>query len=111
MHCNFFQVNGKNLKTYGSQGQHKTFQVALRFAQFYYLMDKECGRTQAEEPPKMKDTTNRGKTEELNFQQKGLFAHLIRHSGRIGKEQKNIGEFLAQGWVIPQVGRFVQTGH
>jgi DNA replication and repair protein RecF len=35
-----FQVNEKNLKTYGSQGQHKTFQVALRFAQFYYLMDR-----------------------------------------------------------------------
>ncbi len=34
-----FRINGKNLKTYGSQGQHKTFQVALRFAQFYYLMD------------------------------------------------------------------------
>ena len=30
-------VNGKNLKTYGSQGQHKTFQVALRFAEFFYL--------------------------------------------------------------------------
>jgi DNA replication and repair protein RecF len=35
-----FEVNEKNLKTYGSQGQHKTFQVALRFAQFYYLMDR-----------------------------------------------------------------------
>ncbi len=32
-----FEVNGKNLKMYGSQGQHKTFQTALRFAEFFYL--------------------------------------------------------------------------
>lgn len=35
-----FSINGKNLKTFGSQGQHKTFQVGLRFAQFFYLKDK-----------------------------------------------------------------------
>jgi DNA replication and repair protein RecF len=29
-----------NLKSYGSQGQHKTFQTALRFAQFFYLKDR-----------------------------------------------------------------------
>lgn len=34
-----FEVNGLNLKTFGSQGQHKTFQVALRFAQFFYLKE------------------------------------------------------------------------
>ncbi|MDP3442089.1 MAG: DNA replication and repair protein RecF, partial [Ignavibacteria bacterium] len=28
------------LKRFGSQGQHKTFQIALRFAQFFYLKDK-----------------------------------------------------------------------
>jgi DNA replication and repair protein RecF len=32
-----FSISGKNLKIYGSQGQHKTFQVALRFAEFFYL--------------------------------------------------------------------------
>ncbi len=32
-----FSINGNNLKIYGSQGQHKTFQVALRFAEFFYL--------------------------------------------------------------------------
>ncbi len=32
-----FEVNEKNLKMYGSQGQHKTFQTALRFAEFFYL--------------------------------------------------------------------------
>jgi DNA replication and repair protein RecF len=32
-----FSINGNNLRTYGSQGQHKTFQVALRFAEFFYL--------------------------------------------------------------------------
>ncbi|NUM69272.1 MAG: DNA replication and repair protein RecF [Ignavibacteriaceae bacterium] len=32
-----FYLNDKLLKSYGSQGQHKTFQVALRFAQFFYL--------------------------------------------------------------------------
>jgi DNA replication and repair protein RecF len=34
-----FSINGKALKVFGSQGQHKTFQVALRFAQFFYLKD------------------------------------------------------------------------
>ena len=34
-----FSVNGVNLKTYGSQGQHKTFQAVLRFAEFFYLKD------------------------------------------------------------------------
>ena len=32
-----FTINEMNLKSYGSQGQHKTFQTALRFAQFFYL--------------------------------------------------------------------------
>jgi len=35
-----FSINGINLKTFGSQGQHKTFQVALRFAEFFYLKEK-----------------------------------------------------------------------
>lgn len=39
-----FEINGKNLKKFGSQGQHKTFQVALRFAQFFYIKNK-LGRT------------------------------------------------------------------
>ena len=34
-----FSINGINLKTYGSQGQHKTFQAVLRFAEFFYLKD------------------------------------------------------------------------
>jgi DNA replication and repair protein RecF len=34
-----FNINGLNLKIYGSQGQHKTFQAALRFAEFYYLKE------------------------------------------------------------------------
>lgn len=34
-----FDINGNNLKTFGSQGQHKTFQLALRFAQFYFMKD------------------------------------------------------------------------
>ena len=34
-----FEVNGINLRTYGSQGQHKTFQVVLRFAEFFYLKE------------------------------------------------------------------------
>jgi DNA replication and repair protein RecF len=32
-----FEINGLNLRSFGSQGQHKTFQVVLRFAQFFYL--------------------------------------------------------------------------
>jgi DNA replication and repair protein RecF len=35
-----FDFNGINLKIFGSQGQHKTFQVALRFAEFFYLKEK-----------------------------------------------------------------------
>jgi len=34
-----FNIDGHNLKTYGSQGQHKTFQVVLRFAEFFYLKE------------------------------------------------------------------------
>jgi DNA replication and repair protein RecF len=34
-----FNVNNINLRTYGSQGQHKTFQVVLRFAEFFYLKE------------------------------------------------------------------------
>ncbi len=39
-----FYLNGKLLKKFGSQGQHKTFQIALRFAQFFYIKDKS-GKT------------------------------------------------------------------
>lgn len=35
-----FHINDLPLKVYGSQGQHKTFQVALRFAQFFYMKEK-----------------------------------------------------------------------
>lgn len=34
-----FEINHINLKTFGSQGQNKTFQTALRFAEFFYLKD------------------------------------------------------------------------
>ena len=39
-----FEINGLNLRSFGSQGQHKTFQVVLRFAQFFYLK-KLAGKT------------------------------------------------------------------
>ena len=39
-----FEINRLSLKTFGSQGQHKTFQVVLRFAQFFYLK-KITGKT------------------------------------------------------------------
>jgi DNA replication and repair protein RecF len=35
-----FNVNDYELRKYGSQGQHKTFLIALRFAEFFYLNDK-----------------------------------------------------------------------
>ena len=35
-----FKINGMELKKYGSQGQHKTFQIALKFAQFFYMKEK-----------------------------------------------------------------------
>lgn len=34
-----FEINNLNLKTYGSQGQNKTFQVVIRFAEFFFLKD------------------------------------------------------------------------
>ena len=34
-----FTINDVNLKMYGSQGQHKTYQAVLRFAEFFYLKD------------------------------------------------------------------------
>lgn len=34
-----FKINDICLRTYGSQGQHKTFQTALRFAEFFYLKE------------------------------------------------------------------------
>ena len=39
-----YYVNGYELRKYGSQGQHKTFQIALRFGQFFYMKDT-IGRT------------------------------------------------------------------
>ncbi len=39
-----FSINDYELKKYGSQGQHKTFQVALKFAEFFFLKDK-MGKT------------------------------------------------------------------
>lgn len=39
-----FLINSINLKNFGSQGQHKTFQTALRFAQFFYLKER-TGKT------------------------------------------------------------------
>ncbi len=35
-----FTINGLELKKYGSQGQHKTFQIALKFAQFFFMKEK-----------------------------------------------------------------------
>ncbi len=34
-----FKINNLELKKFGSQGQHKTFQVALKFGQFFYIKD------------------------------------------------------------------------
>ncbi len=35
-----FFINNLELKKFGSQGQHKTFQISLRFAELFYLADK-----------------------------------------------------------------------
>ncbi|MBU2491043.1 MAG: DNA replication and repair protein RecF [Bacteroidetes bacterium] len=34
-----FKISGFELRKYGSQGQHKTFQIALRFGEFFFLKD------------------------------------------------------------------------
>ena len=39
-----FRINEKELKKYGSQGQHKTFLIALRFGEFFFLKNI-VGRT------------------------------------------------------------------
>ena len=36
-----FKINELSLRNYGSQGQHKTFQTVLRFAEYFYLKDKK----------------------------------------------------------------------
>jgi DNA replication and repair protein RecF len=36
----YFKINDFELRKFGSQGQHKTFQIALRFAEFFYLKEK-----------------------------------------------------------------------
>lgn len=35
-----FEINGMSLRNFGSQGQHKTFQTVLRFAEYFYLKEK-----------------------------------------------------------------------
>ncbi len=39
-----FEINGLDLKTYASQGQHKTFLVALKVAEYFYLRER-CQET------------------------------------------------------------------
>jgi len=39
-----FFINGLELRRFGSQGQHKTFQIALRFGQFFFMKEK-LGKT------------------------------------------------------------------
>lgn len=34
-----FEINGISLKKFGSQGQNKTFQITLRFAEFFFLKE------------------------------------------------------------------------
>jgi len=39
-----FRLNGLDLRSFASQGQHKTFLVALKIGEFYYLKQR-CGET------------------------------------------------------------------
>jgi DNA replication and repair protein RecF len=39
-----FQINGLDARNFASQGQHKTFLVALKLAEFYYLKER-CSET------------------------------------------------------------------
>jgi DNA replication and repair protein RecF len=39
-----FEINGLSLRGYASQGQHKTFLVALKLAEFFYLQER-CKET------------------------------------------------------------------
>jgi DNA replication and repair protein RecF len=39
-----FRINGLGLKSFASQGQHKTFLVALKVAEYFYLRER-CGET------------------------------------------------------------------
>ena len=39
-----FSLNGLQLRAYASQGQHKTFLVALKIAEFFYLKER-CTET------------------------------------------------------------------
>jgi DNA replication and repair protein RecF len=35
-----FKINGLDLRSYASQGQQKTFLIALKIAEFFYLQDR-----------------------------------------------------------------------
>lgn len=39
-----FTLNGREVRPYASQGQHKTFIISLKLAEFHYLREK-CGET------------------------------------------------------------------
>jgi DNA replication and repair protein RecF len=39
-----FKIDGLDIKKYGSQGQHKSFLIALKVANYFYLREK-CGET------------------------------------------------------------------
>jgi DNA replication and repair protein RecF len=39
-----FSINGLDLRTYASQGQHKTFLIALKLAEFQFLQER-CRET------------------------------------------------------------------
>ena len=39
-----FSLNGLQLRAYASQGQHKTFLIALKIAEFFYLSER-CAET------------------------------------------------------------------
>lgn len=68
-----FSINGINLRTFGSQGQNKTFQVVLRFAEFFFLKEV-TGRTPV-------------------FLLDDVFGELdAKRSSRISRYLKNVGQ-------------------
>ncbi len=68
-----FELNGYLLRYYGSQGQHKTFQIALKYTQYLYLKEKI-----GEEPIFLLDDV----FGELDTDRAIKISNLLRHAGQ-----------------------------
>jgi len=87
-----FFINGLELKKYGSQGQHKTFQIALRFGQFFFMKDR-LGKTPV-------------------FLMDDVFGELDKYrAGRISEYLANIGQAFITLTDLTSTDGFYKSGN